>query len=255
MGMSLRTLEALTAMRAGHLLDDLQAVCDIGATETQFHGHVEPVRSFLEAFGGSLELSGETVEKLAEKGYANELWRACGIEYLAIDTSLETPTLNLDLNFDAVPPDHRGRYQLITNFGTTEHVCNQLNAMKVIHDLCAPGGKIYHVVPFSGYQNHGFFRYNAKFFWKLCRSNAYDYRDLTVELAETSEPLHPDIMVNMERFGHDLARIAHFSTVEGVLRVLLRKPDDRPFRPPFDGRINTPDGIPPSYHTVFRDAA
>jgi hypothetical protein len=36
-----------------------------------------------------------------------------------------------------VPPEHKRKYHLVTNFGTTEHVANQIPAMKIIHDLTA----------------------------------------------------------------------------------------------------------------------
>jgi hypothetical protein len=77
----------------------------------------------------------------------------------------------LDLNYDEVPAENRGRYDLVTNFGTTEHVVNQLNAFKIIHDLTAPGGVMIHELPAQGQIDHGFFAYNPKFFHKLELSN------------------------------------------------------------------------------------
>ena len=68
-----------------------------------------------------------------------------------------------------------GRYDLVTNFGTTEHVANQLNAMKIIHDLTAVGGVMIHNVPLQGFMNHGLVNYNMKFFWMLARSNGYEW--------------------------------------------------------------------------------
>jgi hypothetical protein len=252
--MSLRTLNELLRFRKAGWLDDLKAVCDIGATELNLNGNGMAVRNFLAAFGGGQTLSDAEIQRWSGGEHAEKLWRACGFEYLAIDMSTEIQTLGLDLNFDSVPRSHRGRYQLVLNFGTTEHVCNQLNAMKIIHDLTSPGGLMYHVVPFSGYQNHGFFRYNAKFFWSLCRSNEYGYRDLFVDFTAEPEPLHPDIVTNMKEFGHDLDAIARFSTVEGVLRVVLQKSQDTHFKPPFDGIVgNVANEIPARYHEVFRD--
>jgi hypothetical protein len=73
----------------------------------------------------------------------------------------------LDLNFDGngIPTEHKGKYSLVTNFGTTEHVTNQLNAFKVIHDLTMPNGVMIHEVPAQGMFNHGLVNYNPKFFW------------------------------------------------------------------------------------------
>jgi hypothetical protein len=37
-------------------------------------------------------------------------------------------SIPLDLNYDPAPNESLGKYQLVTNFGTIEHVANQLNA-------------------------------------------------------------------------------------------------------------------------------
>jgi hypothetical protein len=59
------------------------------------------------------------------------------------------------------------------NFGTTEHVANQLNAFKLIHDLAAKGCIMVHTLPSHGQFNHGLVNYNPKLFWMLAHSNGY----------------------------------------------------------------------------------
>ena len=84
---------------------------------------------------------------------------------------------------DQVPEGCRGKYRLVTNYGTTEHVANQLNAFKIIHDLTAVGGLMVHSVPAQGMFCHGLVNYNPKFFWMLARSNGYKWlltKDLRV---------------------------------------------------------------------------
>src|SRR5262245_51763233 len=54
-----------------------------------------------------------------------------GFRYDCIDIDGQFGALALDLNFDAVPEERRGRYGLVTNFGTSEHVFNQQNAFTV----------------------------------------------------------------------------------------------------------------------------
>jgi len=104
---------------------------------------------------------------------ARDFWRWLGFEYAAIDIDGSEGSIPLDLNYDSVPPEAKGKYNLVTNFGTTEHIANQLNAFKVIHDLTAPNGIMIHEVPTQGMWNHGLINYNFKFFWMLSRSNGY----------------------------------------------------------------------------------
>ena len=58
------------------------------------------------------------------------------------------------------------KYHLVTNFGTTEHVANQLNAFEIIHELTAPKGVMVHSVPAQGATSiMDVINYNPKFFW------------------------------------------------------------------------------------------
>ena len=48
------------------------------------------------------------------------------------------------------------------SFGTTEHVANQLQPFKIIHDLAAAGALMLHVLPAGGMPNHGLVSYNPE---------------------------------------------------------------------------------------------
>ena len=106
---------------------------------------------------------------------------AFGSGYAAIDIDASPGSIPLDLNFDDVPAEFKASFALVTNFGTTEHVANQLNAFKTIHDLAEVGGVMIHTVPAQGYMNHGLVNYNPKFFWMLARSNGYKWLYSTSE--------------------------------------------------------------------------
>jgi hypothetical protein len=105
--------------------------------------------------------------------YARSFYEALGYTYAYVD--IDAPGgYPRDLNFDSVPAHLVGQHHLVTNFGTTEHVINQLNAFKVIHDLTAVGGIMIHELPAQGEINHAFFNYHPKFFERLAHSNGYD---------------------------------------------------------------------------------
>jgi hypothetical protein len=73
-----------------------------------------------------------------------------------------------------VPPDRRGKYGLTTNHGTSEHILDQRNTFKVIHDFTAPGGLMLHALPFTVHLEHGFFNYQPNLFDALARYNSYE---------------------------------------------------------------------------------
>jgi len=72
-----------------------------------------------------------------------------------------------------VPPAYRGKYGLTTNHGTTEHVLNQYNAFKMMHDFTAPRGYMLHALPFTVHLEHGFFNYQPNLFDALAHFNSY----------------------------------------------------------------------------------
>jgi hypothetical protein len=99
-----------------------------------------------------------------------------GHEYECIDLddfNGETPILTWDLNTKICPDDHKGKYDLCTNFGTTEHLFNQTNAFRLVHDLTKVGGIIVHILPMAD-MNHGLFNYNPILFQCLAKFNNYD---------------------------------------------------------------------------------
>jgi len=59
---------------------------------------------------------------------ARHFWQWLGFEYAAIDIDGSPGSIPLDLNYDRIPTQAQGKYGLVSNFGTTEHVANQLNA-------------------------------------------------------------------------------------------------------------------------------
>ena len=81
------------------------------------------------------------------EAFAGELFEQAGMEYASFDIAAGYRTTILDLNHAVLPPPLRGRFDLVLNFGTTEHILNQLNCFKVIHDAAKDGGYIHHSLP------------------------------------------------------------------------------------------------------------
>ena len=176
--------------------------------------------------------------------HARSFYEALGYEYACIDIDGTPGALALDLNYDEVPSAHRGRYDLVTNFGTTEHVLNQLNAFRLIHDLTAPGGVMIHEVPAQGLIDHGFLAYNPKMFRLMGESNGYATLFFDFRWTEVRGVLPIHIVAEIENYistiGRPLCGIS-----EAVLFVVQQKVRDRPFVPPLDVRryAGTPSAV------------
>ena len=183
---------------------------------------------------------------------ARELWQWLGLEYAAIDIDGSPGSIPLDLNCDEVPAKARAKYRLVTNFGTTEHVANQLHAFKVIHDLTTVGGVMIHNVP-CHFIDHGLFGYNPKFFWMLARSNAYRVVYMNMTSGEVSD-LPDNLITYISEFVPDFAKTwQNFREAPRSLLVVLQKLYNMDYVAPID--VDIPETEIPAlkarYWTVF----
>ena len=95
-------------------------------------------------------------------------------EYSSIDADGERGSLIYDLNQNLEQKyNFRKKFDLVTNFGTSEHVFNQKNFFENVHNLTKVNGSIIHILPFEGYFNHGYFNYQPSFFYDLALFNNY----------------------------------------------------------------------------------
>ena len=111
---------------------------------------------------------------------ARLLYDSLGIEYGCVDVDGRVGSVVMDLNFDSVPDAHKGKYDLVTNHGTSEHILNQYNVFKSMHEFAKVGGIFVHAVPFTVHLEHGFFNYQPNFFEALARYNSYETLGLWV---------------------------------------------------------------------------
>jgi hypothetical protein len=111
---------------------------------------------------------------------ARLLYEALGITYGCVDVDGRVGSVVMDLNFDEVPLAHKGKYGLVTNHGTSEHIMNQYNVFKAMHEFARPGAVFVHAVPFTVHLEHGFFNYQPNFFEALARYNSYETLGLWV---------------------------------------------------------------------------
>jgi hypothetical protein len=170
----------------------------------------------------------DTLQAVAHGGPAKVFYERLGWDYHCIDTDGRHGAITLDLNFDPAPEEHKGRYDLVTNFGTTEHLINQLNAFRVLHDLTAPGGLMLHISPFVGCVEHGFFTYQPNFYYALARYNSYEVLGLWFNPNTALSSLIP--------WQHGMLKYMPISpTTDAVIVVAFKKMHPMDFKVPFQG--------------------
>lgn len=102
---------------------------------------------------------------LAERWYAG---LGCG-RYVSIDGN-GRGTITADLNH---PLDLAETFDLVTDFGTGEHVFDQAQVWRTAHTLTSPGGFIVFDRPAQGYKGHCFYLADECLFRDIAAANRY----------------------------------------------------------------------------------
>jgi hypothetical protein len=248
MGISRRDIDVLIRLRRENHIPAEGAVAEIGSQQlgNSFLASINEVSQLGRLFGktGGLRLPappqhsniahGDLVHLEESAPMARLFWEWLGFRYVSIDVE-GSENIELDLNFDDVPSAYRGCFDLVTNYGTTEHVANQLNAFQVIHDLARVGGVMVHHLPLQGMMDHGLVNYNPKFFWALARSNQYQwlYSNLLIAVARCDLP--QALIDDVQQFEPDVVeRTQNYQTSDLMALVAYKKLRDQPFVAPID---------------------
>lgn len=150
-------------------------------------------------------------------------------DYKCIDADGTNNALVLDLNKDVRAQGMTQTFDLVTNFGTTEHCFDQHHAFQNIHALCKKDGIMVHDVPFQGLVNHGLFNYQPNFFLDLARANEYDLLGIYLNFNEA--------IGNLTTYSDELMQHIHIPPGASLsLLVALQKTTDAEFRTPYDSK-------------------
>lgn len=167
--------------------------------------------------------------------FFSEICDLTNIDYHSFDVCPGLKTEVLDLNFDKLPERHFEQFDVVINFGTTEHIFNQWNSFELMHEATKVGGVMYHQLPMSAYLDHGYYCYTPLFFKELAEANQYKIVDLFICFAGVSDvvTLGLDVRDAGEKFyipnsvqlGLSDHRIPAFN-----IHVVLKKTRSAPFR-------------------------
>ena len=94
-------------------------------------------------------------------------------EVVSIDLNAQDDSIPHDLD-TPIPADLESRFDLVTNYGTGEHVNNQYMFFKNMHDTCREGGIMIHQLNHEGFiPDHGRYYYSTKTVFRIAKLCAY----------------------------------------------------------------------------------
>lgn len=131
-------------------------------------------------------IDGEIADFLQEDGFAETLMRRLGLgEMEAMDFSAyEGAGIIHDLNRKP-PRSLHGRFDLIFDGGTIEHVFNVPTALEGVYRMLKPGGRFVSANGLNGWMGHGMYQFNPELVWtfwrRACNCDVIDCRGLPIE--------------------------------------------------------------------------
>lgn len=225
MGLGPPVMELYRQLKLQGALEGVTDVMELGSQDF-WCPQKNLVTALFKAFGKKVEDPALLNTSNDSQKPARLLYEALGIKYGCVDVDGRVGSVVMDLNFDSVPDAHKGQYGLVTNHGTSEHILNQYNVFKTMHEFARVGGVFVHAVPFTVHLEHGFFNYQPNFFDALARYNSYETLGVWIgpdwQLASFIpwDPILLDYLTLSSKTTH-------------LLVVVQRKMYDSEFRVPF----------------------
>lgn len=127
---------------------------------------------------GNQLVRGEILQRPHRDDIAAKLiFEAMGVIHTSFDVNGKNGALKMDLS-QPITEQHRNAYDMVTNFGTSEHVeRSQYWVWRNIHDMCRAGGWMLHGIPEVGsWPNHGKWHYTMPRVLNLASACGYDTR-------------------------------------------------------------------------------
>lgn len=212
------------------LFDEINSVMEIGSQELQVNR--EDVLLFLKNIGKKNKES--EIPFLSTLPSTKIIYDWLGVEnYECIDADGKFGAHIFDLNKDLDKTyNYKKQFDLVTNFGMSEHVFNQLACFKTLHDLTKVGGYMFHRVPFQGFLNQSLYLYEPNFFKYLAEDNNYTIEGMW--LGVNYEFIVPYSDKNVQIYCGAIPSAEYLKGIPSLLvYFLLKKNDEAEFKMPY----------------------
>lgn len=109
---------------------------------------------------------------------AKHVFKEKGVDHTSIDLNGQQESIQCDLRDDL---SHLGQFDVVTDYGTIEHVeGSAYKAFKNVHDCCRVGGIMIHELPKTGnWAGHGNHYFDQEVWKQLADANGYKVFEIT----------------------------------------------------------------------------
>ncbi len=137
-----------------------------------------------------------------------EYFENIGFKHISIDLNGKDGALPIDLTKPIIDKHLIATFDILTNSGTTEHVKDQFECFKNLHNLCKEESLFIHLVPMEGYwPEHSLYHYKFRFFEKLadlCEYKVLDKREINGLVCVSMCKTKNSKFISKEQFNNSL---------------------------------------------------
>ena len=174
MGLGMAAIQNTLELYNLGYLKDSKSVMEIGSQE--LHLKKEDLKIFFDIAGLKSNLVDEIPNidnwPLGPRSSSKELYKSLGInEYQSIDINGDLGAIVHDLNKPFEDKSKFNKFDIVTDFGSCEHVFNIAECYKTMHNLTKPGGYI--IIYQQCLKGNGYFKLDDSFFEGIAASNNY----------------------------------------------------------------------------------
>ncbi len=175
---------------------------------------------------------------------SKHLYKALGIEnYQCIDVNGEHGSIIHDLNKPFEDKSKFNNYDIVTDFGSCEHVFNISECYKTMHNLAKSGGLI--IISQATLKGNGYFKFDESFFEGIAAANNYNiiYNSYLIKPGEkTSNGSYSEFHIPR---NHKMLDVIDQSKFQGPISSgkeigiygVLQKTNEDEFKIPYQGNI------------------
>ena len=209
--------------------NEINSVIEIGSQELQVSR--ENVLLFLKNIGK--EIKEEEIPALSTLPSTKIIYDWLGVgDYECIDADGKFNAHVFDLNKNLETYNYKKKFDLVTNFGMSEHIFNQPACFKTLHNLTKVGGHMFHRVPFQGFLNQSLYLYEPNFFKYLAEDNNYTIEGMW--LGVNYEFIVPYSDKNVKIYSGAIPSEEYLKGITSLLiYCLFRKNDETEFKMPY----------------------
>jgi SAM-dependent methyltransferase len=140
------------------------------------------------------------------------------VEHISIDINGMDGALPIDLE-KPVPFIFLNQFDVITNYGTMEHINNQYQAFKNVHNMCKKGGIIIHCSPLKGHwPGHCRYYYTERFMRGLAKACGYSIFDYTIlDKDDYKAPMNLIAVTYIKKENNRFISKKEFDQIRGII--------------------------------------